>query len=118
MCRLLLTGVSMASSRKDAAVCESSRNFDEDELSLAIYAVAQAVFSVPPFMIWLSGTFNDSLCKQSLGLAILYRITTQQEQSPLVNLCLCSLPFFLFSAFGRQLGEKAQRGMIPSGCEC
>ncbi|GAB3463329.1 hypothetical protein GCM10027398_07080 [Azotobacter salinestris] len=63
---------------------------------------------LPFFVTQLLGAFNDNLFKQSLVLAILYRIATQQEASLLVNLCalLFILPFFLFSAVGGQLGEK------------
>ncbi len=63
---------------------------------------------LPFFLTQLSGAFNDNLFKQSLILAILYKIGTGADTSVLINLCalLFILPFFLFSALGGQLGEK------------
>uniref|UniRef100_UPI002608F664 MFS transporter n=1 Tax=Pseudomonas sp. TaxID=306 RepID=UPI002608F664 len=54
------------------------------------------------------GAFNDNIFKQSLILAILYKLSSSADSSLLVNLCalLFILPFFLFSALGGQFGEK------------
>ncbi len=62
-----------------------------------------------PFFITQSlGAFNDNLFKQSLILAILYKLSLGGDGSLLVNLCalLFILPFFLFSALAGQFGEK------------
>ncbi|WP_175652433.1 MFS transporter [Pseudomonas sp. Marseille-P9899] len=62
-----------------------------------------------PFFITQSlGAFNDNLYKQSLILAILYKLSIGGDGSMLVNLCalLFILPFFLFSALAGQFGEK------------
>ena len=62
-----------------------------------------------PFFITQSlGAFNDNLFKQSLILAILYRLSLEGDRSIWVNLCalLFILPFFLFSALAGQFGEK------------
>ena len=62
-----------------------------------------------PFFITQSlGAFNDNLYKQSLILAILYKLSLGGDGSMLVNLCalLFILPFFLFSALAGQFGEK------------
>lgn len=62
-----------------------------------------------PFFITQSlGAFNDNLYKQSLILAILYKLSLGGDGSLLVNLCalLFILPFFLFSALAGQFGEK------------
>lgn len=62
-----------------------------------------------PFFITQSlGAFNDNLFKQSLILAILYKLSLEDDRSIWVNLCalLFILPFFLFSALAGQFGEK------------
>jgi MFS family permease len=62
-----------------------------------------------PFFITQSlGAFNDNVLKQSLILAILYKLSIDGDRSIWVNLCalLFILPFFLFSALGGQFGEK------------
>lgn len=62
-----------------------------------------------PFFITQSlGAFNDNLFKQSLILAILYKLSLEGDRSVWVNLCalLFILPFFLFSALAGQFGEK------------
>ncbi|MBF8743248.1 MFS transporter [Pseudomonas guariconensis] len=62
-----------------------------------------------PFFITQSlGAFNDNLFKQSLILAILYKLSLEGDHSIWVNLCalLFILPFFLFSALAGQFGEK------------
>ncbi|MBC3419324.1 MFS transporter [Pseudomonas sp. RW3S2] len=62
-----------------------------------------------PFFITQSlGAFNDNLFKQSLILAILYKLSLEGDRSIWVNLCalLFILPFFLFSALAGQFGEK------------
>ncbi|WP_347901460.1 MFS transporter [Pseudomonas purpurea] len=62
-----------------------------------------------PFFVTQSlGAFNDNLFKQSLILAILYKLAIEGDRSIWVNLCsmLFILPFFLFSALAGQFGEK------------
>lgn len=62
-----------------------------------------------PFFITQSlGAFNDNIFKQSLILAILYKLAIEGDRSIWVNLCalLFILPFFLFSALAGQFGEK------------
>ena len=62
-----------------------------------------------PFFITQSlGAFNDNIFKQSLILAILYKLSIEGDRSIWVNLCalLFILPFFLFSALAGQFGEK------------
>ncbi|MDB6146048.1 MAG: 1-acyl-sn-glycerol-3-phosphate acyltransferase [Pseudomonas sp.] len=62
-----------------------------------------------PFFITQSlGAFNDNVLKQSLILAILYKLSIEGDRSIWVNLCalLFILPFFLFSALAGQFGEK------------
>lgn len=63
---------------------------------------------LPFFLTQLLGAFNDNIFKQSLILAILYKLSSSADSSLLVNLCalLFILPFFLFSALGGQFGEK------------
>ncbi|MDH1263484.1 MFS transporter [Pseudomonas sp. GD03944] len=63
---------------------------------------------LPFFITQLLGAFNDNIYKQSLILAILFKLTVSADRDLLVNLCalLFILPFFLFSALGGQLGEK------------
>ena len=59
---------------------------------------------LPFFLTQLLGAFNDNIFKQSLILAILFKISADADKSLLVNLCalLFILPFFLFSALGGQ----------------
>ncbi|MFJ1339749.1 MFS transporter [Pseudomonas caricapapayae] len=62
-----------------------------------------------PFFITQSlGAFNDNLFKQSLILAILYKLAIDGDRSIWINFCalLFILPFFLFSALAGQFGEK------------
>ncbi|WP_122550476.1 MFS transporter [Pseudomonas viridiflava] len=62
-----------------------------------------------PFFVTQSlGAFNDNVFKQSLILAILYKLAIDGDRSIYVNLCalLFILPFFLFSALAGQFGEK------------
>lgn len=64
---------------------------------------------LPFFITQLLGAFNDNLFKQSLILAILFKLSLGDgDRSIWVNLCalLFILPFFLFSALGGQFGEK------------
>lgn len=63
---------------------------------------------LPFFITQLLGAFNDNIFKQSLILAILFKISTGADKALLINLCalLFILPFFLFSALGGQFGEK------------
>jgi 1-acyl-sn-glycerol-3-phosphate acyltransferase len=62
-----------------------------------------------PFFVTQSlGAYNDNVFKQSLILAILYKLSIEGDRSIWVNLCalLFILPFFLFSALAGQFGEK------------
>ena len=63
---------------------------------------------LPFFLTQLCGAFNDNIFKQSLILAILYKLSLDADRALLVNLCalLFILPFLLFSALGGQFGEK------------
>ncbi|UVE16566.1 MFS transporter [Pseudomonas sp. LS44] len=63
---------------------------------------------LPFFITQLLGAFNDNIFKQSLILAILFKLNVSGDRTILVNLCalLFILPFFLFSALGGQFGEK------------
>lgn len=63
---------------------------------------------LPFFVTQLLGAFNDNIFKQSLILAILYKLAITGDKSIFTNLCalLFILPFFLFSALGGQFGEK------------
>src|SRR3990167_1844912 len=63
---------------------------------------------LPFFLTQLCGAFNDNIFKQSLILAILYKLSLSADRALLVNLCalLFILPFLLFSALGGQFGEK------------
>ncbi len=63
---------------------------------------------LPFFITQLFGAFNDNVFKQSLILAILFKLSVSGDRAVLVNLCalLFILPFFLFSALGGQFGEK------------
>ncbi|AYC32214.1 MFS transporter [Pseudomonas cavernae] len=63
---------------------------------------------LPFFVTQLLGAFNDNIFKQSLILAILFKLSVAGDRTVLVNLCalLFILPFFLFSALGGQFGEK------------
>ena len=62
-----------------------------------------------PFFVTQSlGALNDNLFKQSLILAILYKLSIEGDRGIWVNLCalLFIVPFFLFSALAGQFGEK------------
>jgi len=63
---------------------------------------------LPFFLTQALGAFNDNLYKQSLILAILFKLSLDENLDLLINLCalLFILPFFLFSALGGQFGEK------------
>ncbi|MEB0093432.1 MFS transporter [Pseudomonas sp. CCI4.2] len=68
-----------------------------------------------PFFITQSlGAFNDNVLKQSLILAILYKLAIDGDRSIWVNLCalLFILPFFLFSALAGQFGEKYSKDAL------
>ncbi len=69
---------------------------------------------LPFFITQLLGAFNDNIFKQSLILAILYKLTIDGDRSIWVNLCalLFILPFFLFSALAGQLGEKFNKDAL------
>lgn len=71
---------------------------------------------LPFFVTQLLGAFNDNLFKQSLILAILFKLSLGDgDRSIWVNLCalLFILPFFLFSALGGQFGEVRQGRADP-----
>ena len=62
-----------------------------------------------PFFVTQSlGALNDNLFKQSLILAILFKLNIEGDRGIWVNLCalLFIVPFFLFSALAGQFGEK------------
>jgi MFS family permease len=63
---------------------------------------------LPFFVTQMLGAFNDNIFKQSLILAILYKLSLSGDRGIWVNLCalLFILPFFLFSALAGQFGEK------------
>jgi 1-acyl-sn-glycerol-3-phosphate acyltransferase len=68
-----------------------------------------------PFFVTQSlGAFNDNVFKQSLILAILYKLNVAGDRSIWVNLCalLFILPFFLFSALAGQFGEKFPKDQL------
>jgi len=69
---------------------------------------------LPFFLTQFLGAFNDNVFKQALVLAILFRLGIEADKSLLINLCalLFILPFFLFSAFGGQLGEKYEKAWL------
>ncbi|MCF7203142.1 MFS transporter [Pseudomonas oligotrophica] len=69
---------------------------------------------LPFFLTQFLGAFNDNVFKQALVLAILFRLGIEADKSLLINLCalLFILPFFLFSAFGGQLGEKYEKARL------
>ncbi|WP_426152851.1 MFS transporter [Pseudomonas sp. DC3000-4b1] len=63
---------------------------------------------LPFFITQALGAFNDNVFKQSLILAILYKLSIEGDRAFWINLCalLFILPFFLFSALAGQLGER------------
>lgn len=77
---------------------------------------------LPFFLTQSLGAFNDNIYKQTVILAILFKLTLADsflgiglDKDLLVNLCalLFILPFFLFSALAGQFGEKfAKDGLI------
>ncbi|MEW5713135.1 MFS transporter [Pseudomonas sp. SB113] len=69
---------------------------------------------LPFFITQLLGAFNDNIFKQSLILAILYKLTIDGDRTIWVNLCalLFILPFFLFSALAGQFGEKFNKDAL------
>ncbi len=69
---------------------------------------------LPFFVTQLLGAFNDNVFKQSLILAILFKLSVSADRDLLVNLCalLFILPFFLFSALGGQFGEKFDKDRL------
>ncbi|SDQ35921.1 1-acyl-sn-glycerol-3-phosphate acyltransferases [Pseudomonas grimontii] len=69
---------------------------------------------LPFFITQLLGAFNDNIFKQSLILAILYKLTIDGDRTIWVNLCalLFILPFFLFSALAGQFGEKYNKDAL------
>ncbi|MBY8947886.1 MFS transporter [Pseudomonas sp. SH10-3B] len=69
---------------------------------------------LPFFITQLLGAFNDNIFKQSLILAILYKLTIDGDRAIWVNLCalLFILPFFLFSALAGQFGEKFNKDAL------
>jgi hypothetical protein len=69
---------------------------------------------LPFFLTQACGAFNDNVFKQSLILAILYKLSVEGDRSLWINLCalLFILPFFLFSALGGQLGERVAKDRL------
>ncbi|SQH34758.1 MFS transporter [Pseudomonas mucidolens] len=69
---------------------------------------------LPFFITQALGAFNDNIFKQSLILAILYKLNIDGDRSIWVNLCalLFILPFFLFSALAGQFGEKFNKDAL------
>lgn len=69
---------------------------------------------LPFFITQLLGAFNDNIFKQSLILAILYKLAIDGDRAIWVNLCalLFILPFFLFSALAGQFGEKFNKDAL------
>ncbi|WP_339530581.1 MFS transporter [Pseudomonas mucidolens] len=69
---------------------------------------------LPFFITQALGAFNDNIFKQSLILAILYKLTIDGDRSIWINLCalLFILPFFLFSALAGQFGEKFNKDAL------
>ncbi|MFP3514627.1 MFS transporter [Pseudomonas sp. SIMBA_077] len=68
-----------------------------------------------PFFVTQSlGALNDNLFKQSLILAILYKLSIEGDRGIWVNLCalLFIVPFFLFSALAGQFGEKYPKDQL------
>jgi len=68
-----------------------------------------------PFFVTQSlGAFNDNVFKQSLILAILYKLNIDGDRTIWVNVCamLFILPFFLFSALAGQFGEKFNKDAL------
>lgn len=63
---------------------------------------------LPFFVTQALGALNDNLFKQSLILAILYKLNIEGDRGIWVNLCalVFIVPFFLFSALAGQFGEK------------
>ncbi|WP_263263897.1 MFS transporter [Pseudomonas sp. RIT-PI-S] len=63
---------------------------------------------LPFFLTQALGAFNDNVFKQSLILAILYKLSVEGDRTFWINLCalLFILPFFLFSALAGQVGER------------
>src|SRR5690606_9148178 len=95
----------------DAVQCRTARSastrYKDDDPTLAIRPAGTRRF-LPFFVTQLLGAFNDNIFKQSLILAILFKLSVSADRDLLVNLCalLFILPFFLFSALGGQFGEK------------
>ena len=69
---------------------------------------------LPFFVTQALGAFNDNIFKQSLILAILYKLGIEGDRSIWVNLCalLFILPFFLFSGLAGQFGEKVAKDRL------
>ena len=69
---------------------------------------------LPSFVTQSLGALNDNLFKQSLILAILYKLNIEGDRGIWVNLCalLFIIPFFLFSALAGQLGEKYPKDQL------
>ena len=72
------------------------------------FALLKSRRFLPFFVTQLLGAFNDNIFKQSLILAILFKLSLDTDRDLLVNVAamLFILPFFLFSALGGQFGEK------------
>jgi hypothetical protein len=66
---------------------------------------------LPFFVTQLLGAFNDNIFKQSLILAILYKLTIDGDRSIWVNLCalLFILPFFRSRRWPGSLARNSTR---------
>lgn len=69
---------------------------------------------LPFFVTQACGAFNDNVFKQSLILAILYKLNVEGDRTLWINFCalLFIVPFFLFSALGGQLGERMAKDRL------
>ena len=72
---------------------------------------------LPFFITQLLGAFNDNIFKQSLILAILFKISSGTDKALLINLCalLFILPFFLFSALAIAIGAETTP-LVATAC--
>jgi MFS family permease len=85
----------------------------DDESPLAVQLAKEA--PLPALLCDpVLGALNDNLFKQSLILAILYKLAIEGDRGIWVNLCalLFIVPFFLFSALAGQFGEKYDKDRL------
>ncbi|OLU32367.1 MFS transporter [Pseudomonas sp. PA27(2017)] len=78
------------------------------------FALLKSRRFLPFFVTQLLSAFNDNIFKQSLILAILFKLSLDADRDLLVNVAamLFILPFFLFSALGGQFGEKFAKDLL------